>query len=155
MQLDYSGQNLRGKSFKGQNLKNADFSDADIRGANFTGAILTGANFSRAKAGLLKRHAIFLLFVSWVIAGVSGFLFIYVGAIASLIFDSSSLENQIAGWVFIVVSIICFFIIVRQGIQAVLGAFAVAVAGAFAGLVVGAFAGASAVGFAFAEQGLS
>jgi uncharacterized protein YjbI with pentapeptide repeats len=36
--LDYSGQNLRGRSFKGQNLEGANFSGADIRGADFSGA---------------------------------------------------------------------------------------------------------------------
>ena len=88
MPADYSSQNLRGRSFKGQNLEGANFSYADIRGANFTGAILTGANFSRAKAGLRKRHAIFLVFVSWVILGISGSLFAFAGAFASLIFSS-------------------------------------------------------------------
>ena len=31
MSQDYSGQNLRGCSFRGQNLEGADFSYADIR----------------------------------------------------------------------------------------------------------------------------
>ena len=134
MPVDYSGQNLQGKSFKGQNLKNADFSDADIRGANFTGAILTGANFSRA-----KHHAIFLVFFSWLLAGMSGVLFALNSFLASLIFDSSSLENRVAGWVAIVISIIFFFILVRRGMQAALGAFAVA------GAVVSAYIGWRAI----------
>ncbi|MFN6496187.1 MAG: pentapeptide repeat-containing protein [Nostoc sp. DedQUE01] len=45
---DYSGQNLRGRSFKSENLKNSNFSGADIRGANFTGADIQGANFTNA-----------------------------------------------------------------------------------------------------------
>ncbi|MGB3652514.1 MAG: pentapeptide repeat-containing protein [Rivularia sp. (in: cyanobacteria)] len=150
MPVDYSGQNLRGKSFKGQNLKNADFSDADIRGANFTNAILTGANFSRAKAGLQKRHAIFLVFVSCLLAGISGLFLSINGFLASLIFDSS-LENRVSGWIGIVISIICFFVFVRQGIQAALGAFAIAFAIAFAGA--GAAAGAAAGAFAGAVAG--
>jgi uncharacterized protein YjbI with pentapeptide repeats len=55
---DFSGENLRGQSFKRKDLSGANFSGADIRGANFTNAKLTGANFSRAKAGLQRRWAI-------------------------------------------------------------------------------------------------
>ncbi|MFN7503159.1 MAG: pentapeptide repeat-containing protein, partial [Dolichospermum sp.] len=56
MSPDYSGQYLRGRSFKGQNLTGANFSQADIKGADFTNAILKGANFSGAKAGLLLQE---------------------------------------------------------------------------------------------------
>ncbi|MBC5794941.1 pentapeptide repeat-containing protein [Sphaerospermopsis sp. LEGE 00249] len=90
---DYSGQNLRGRSFKGQNLTKANFRKADLRGADFTNAILkcanftnanlkgadftgadlTGANFSYAKAGL-KFHWIFILLaLSFIISSLSGF----------------------------------------------------------------------------------
>ncbi|WP_414754887.1 pentapeptide repeat-containing protein [Anabaena sp. CCY 9910] len=67
MPLDYSGQNLRGRSFKAQDLTGANFSKADIRGANFTKAILKGANFVGAKAGLQNF---------WVIGWIVG-LFIF------------------------------------------------------------------------------
>ncbi|MBN4003578.1 pentapeptide repeat-containing protein [Nostoc sp. LPT] len=74
MPQDYSGQNLRGRSFKGQNLEGANFSGADIRGADFTNATLIGANFSHATAGLQRRWATVLVIVSWAMAGGSGFL---------------------------------------------------------------------------------
>ncbi|MDJ0773331.1 MAG: pentapeptide repeat-containing protein [Mastigocoleus sp. MO_167.B18] len=128
MSLDYSGRNLRGKSFKGQNLTNADFSHADIRGANFTGAILRGANFSRAKAGLQKRQAIFLVFVSFLLAGLSGFLFILNGTLASFVLDNIILDNLVIGWVTTIITIIFFVAAVRQGIQFAFGTVAVAVA---------------------------
>ncbi|MBD2163097.1 pentapeptide repeat-containing protein [Calothrix membranacea FACHB-236] len=149
MGLDFSGQNLRGRNFKGQDLTGADFSYADIRGANFTNANLTGANFSHAKAGLQRRWAIFLVLISWLLSGVSGFFWAVDGYLVSSIFSDST-DNQIAGWVALIVLIVFFFIIIRQGISAALGA--VAFAGAFAVVVVGAFAGAfgRAVGEALA-----
>ena len=49
--LDFSGQNLRGRSFKGRNLSGANFSYADIRGADFSDTILRSANFTHTKAG--------------------------------------------------------------------------------------------------------
>ena len=76
MPPDYSGQNLRGRSFKGQNLEGADFSYADIRSTNFTDANLRGANFTGAKAGLQKRWALLLVVFSWLLSGISGFLFL-------------------------------------------------------------------------------
>ncbi|MEB3216728.1 MAG: pentapeptide repeat-containing protein [Nostocales cyanobacterium 94392] len=155
--MDYSGQNLQGKSFKGQNLTNADFSDADIRGANFTNAILTGANFSRAKAGLQKRQAIFLVFVSWLLVGISGFLFAFNGHLALLIFKSSTLENQVAGWVVILTLIIFFLVIVCQGTKATLIAGtlsgSVAVAGALTVAVAGTGTGALTVAGSVAGTG--
>ena len=88
MPSDYSGQNLRGRNFKKQDLRGADFSGADIRSADFSGAILVGANFSHAKAGLQRRWAIFLVVVSWVLMGLSGFLSAFAGAlVASLVFN--------------------------------------------------------------------
>ncbi|MBD2526534.1 pentapeptide repeat-containing protein [Nostoc sp. FACHB-133] len=62
MPPDYSGQNLRGRSFKSQNLTGANFSKADIRGANFTNAILKDADFRGTKAGLQKYWVI-----SWIV----------------------------------------------------------------------------------------
>ena len=61
MTLDFSHQDLRGRSFVGQNLTNANFSHADIRGTDFSKAILTGANFRQAVAGM--RSPWLLLFI--------------------------------------------------------------------------------------------
>ena len=65
---NFRGVNLRGQSFKGQDLSGVDFSEADIRGTNFKGATLRGVQFRKAKAGLQKRWAITLVFVSLVFA---------------------------------------------------------------------------------------
>ena len=124
---DFRGVNLRGQSFKGQNLSGADFSEADIRGTNFKGAILRRVKFRGAKAGLQKRWAITLVFVSLVISFLSGFLFALVGYQVSLIFNSSSLGNQFAGWTSLIMLIIFYIFMFRKGLGAALGAFAFAV----------------------------
>jgi uncharacterized protein YjbI with pentapeptide repeats len=171
MPQDYSNQNLRGRSFKGQNLEGANFSSADIRSADFTGANLNSADFSGTKAGLQKRLAIFLVGVSWLLSGVSGFFSAFAGVLITSIFDTSSLENRVSGWTALIVIIVLFIVILRQGLNlavvfaaaaalgialavlgavvgAVLGAFAVAVAVAVAGAFAGAFAVAVAVAVA-------
>ncbi|MDJ0698102.1 pentapeptide repeat-containing protein [Mastigocoleus sp. MO_188.B34] len=152
---DFSGQNLRGCSFRGQNLEGADFSNTDLRGANFTGANLHEANFTGAKGGLPLGWAICLVMISWLVSGLSGLLFAYNGFLVSLIF-SSNVQNQFLGWTTLIVTVIIFAIILRQGITAVAlagaGAFAVAGTVAFtvAFTVAGAFA--IAVALAFAED---
>ncbi|MBE9199161.1 MULTISPECIES: pentapeptide repeat-containing protein [unclassified Nodularia (in: cyanobacteria)] len=149
MHQDYSGKNLRGRSFKGQKLEGADFSYADIRGANFTGANLKNANFSHAQCGLQKRWAIFLVAVSWLLSAISGFFSAFTGYLISLIFDSSDIENQIGGWTALIVVIIVFIVILVQGLNSAI-AIAIAFAFAFAGAIIAAAAAAAIVG-AFAE----
>ncbi|MEH2095903.1 pentapeptide repeat-containing protein [Nostoc sp.] len=144
MPPDYSGQNLRGRSFKGQNLTGANFSKADIRGANFTNAILKDADFTGGKAGLQRRWTIGLLIASWLLSGISGFSSILVGVLVTYIFDTKSTQNVIIGIVSLIVILVFCIITIRKGLIAGLGAFA----GAFA--VAGAGAGAGAVAFAVA-----
>ncbi|MEH2409218.1 pentapeptide repeat-containing protein [Nostoc sp.] len=159
MALDFSGQNLRGRNFKGrQDLAGANFSYADIRGANFSNANLTGANFSHAKAGLQRRWAIFLVLISLLLSGLSGFLWVFNGYLVSQIFDITNLNNQIRAWTTLILLIAFFFVTIRQGVVAGFGAVAAAVAGSVAAAVAFAFAVAGpvaaavafAVAFAFA-----
>lgn len=128
MTNDYSGQNLRGRSFKGQNLEGADFSRADIRGANFTGANLIGANFSKAKAGLQKQSCMLLVGVSCLLAGISGFFSSLNSFILIVMFDPG---RQEVGWVSLIIVIALIAIIIRQGINAT-AVFPVAFTVAFA-----------------------
>jgi uncharacterized protein YjbI with pentapeptide repeats len=156
MPQDFSGQNLRGRSFKGQNLAGANFSYADIRGANFTGANLTGANFSHAQAGLQRRWTIFLILVSLILAGISGFLSAIAGYWIEIFFTPSNIAIFTIGpGVSILIVLAVFFIVtVRQGLGAATGAGAgaaagaVAVAGAVTVAGAGAVAGAVAVAVA-------
>jgi len=132
MPQDFSGQNLRGRSFKGQNLEGANFSGADIRSTDFTGANLRGANFSHATAGLQKRWAIFLVCVSWLLSGISGFFSAITGIVIVYIFDTSSLENQVSGWTALIVVIVVFIVILRQGFNSAIAiVFAIGIAIAF------------------------
>jgi len=160
---DFRGENLRGQCFKGKDLSGADFSGADIRSTNFIHAILKESNFSQAKAGLQKRWTIFLMALSLLLSGISGFFSGVVGYLIALIFDSSSFDNQLSGWVSLVVLSIIVAVILRRGITAgavavavavaVAFAVAVAVAGAGAVAVAGAFTGAFAVAVAVAGAG--
>jgi uncharacterized protein YjbI with pentapeptide repeats len=117
MPQDFSGQNLRGRSFKGQNLAGGNFSYADIRGADFSGANLIGANFKRARAGLRKRWAIFIIIFSWLWSGLLGFYWFIFGYLVSRIFDAPKLGNQIAGWVSLSILIAFFLLTIYQGIK--------------------------------------
>lgn len=135
MPLDYSGQNLRGRSFRGKNLEGANFSGAHIRSVDFTGANLTRANFSHVEAGLQKRWALFLVLVSWLIMALSGLLSAFTGVLVTvLVFSEKGYDQiafQIAGWTIIVIFVIFFFVTIRQGIQRGLEGFAFAGAVAF------------------------
>jgi Pentapeptide repeats (8 copies) len=79
MPADYSGQNLRGRSFRGQNLEGADFSGADIRGTNFTNSVLKGADFAGSKAGLKANWIILQLLVALVLSAIAVLTFIPAG----------------------------------------------------------------------------
>ncbi|MBW4635406.1 MAG: pentapeptide repeat-containing protein [Iphinoe sp. HA4291-MV1] len=119
MPQDYSHRNLRGRSFKGQNLEGANFSYADIRSADFSGANLRGANFSHAKAGLQKRWATFLVLVSWLLSGISGFLLSIVGALITYALAYYS-QNQITVWITLIVLIalvVILRVVLRRGLS--------------------------------------
>ena len=77
--------NLQGQSFKGKNLAGADFREADIRSADFSNANLTGANFKYVKGGLQKQWAIFLVAVSFLLSGLSGFLSLFLSMLIAVI----------------------------------------------------------------------
>ena len=157
---DFSGECLRGESFKGMNLTGADFSEADIQGTNFTNADLRGAKFCGVKAGLQRSWAIFLVAVSWLLSALSGIFSFWIGALITLVSNASSIENFITGMVSLIVPAVFFLVTIRKGLAVgsvagvfgVAGAFTVAVVGAVAGarVVVGAGAFAVAIAGAFA-----
>ncbi|BAZ71237.1 hypothetical protein NIES4106_60340 (plasmid) [Fischerella sp. NIES-4106] len=103
MPLDFSRQNLRGRSFRGQNLEGANFSYADIRSADFSNANLTEAKFTGAKAGLQNRWTISLLIFSLLLEAVSGFISAVSGAAIGLCLISGDLNYLFAGVVSLVV----------------------------------------------------
>ncbi|MBD2683435.1 MULTISPECIES: pentapeptide repeat-containing protein [Nostoc] len=73
MPKDFSGQNLRGRSFQNQDLALADFSGSDIQGTDFSGANLARANFYKAKAGLNSYGIFVVSLLLFLVAGLSGF----------------------------------------------------------------------------------
>lgn len=165
MPPDYSGQNLRGRSFKGQDLSRTNFSKADIRGANFSKAILKGTNFTGAKAGLQKRWTVGLLIASWLLSAISGFFSIFLGLLVAVLFRPTSFEDLshdqqiIIGIVVLILLLVFCIITLRKGLTAGLGAGAIAGAGVAAAVGVVVFAGAGSVvaaialGVAFAVAG--
>jgi uncharacterized protein YjbI with pentapeptide repeats len=134
MPADYSGQNLRGRSFKGQNLEGADFSGADIRGADFTGANLNNAIFSKAdirgvkfakasliaadfteaRAGLKKSWSALMIVGSLILFGFSGFSYSLAGNLVALILNFNSLEETPFSWIKFLIVLPLFFIRIRN-----------------------------------------
>lgn len=157
MPLDFSGQNLRGRSFTGLDLTGANFSHSDIRGANFTNTILRGANFSYAKAGLKSSAVIFLLIISLIFAVLAGLASGFTGYLITYFFQPKNLLGYPVspGLIVLVILAIFFTVLIQQGATAafrVLGvalvvASFVAITGALVGIIAvfGAIAGALTV----------
>ncbi len=149
--LDFSGQNLRGWSFKSRNLTGANFSYADIRGADFTSAILRDANFSCAKAGLQRRWIILLNVVSFFLASISGAAARFAGGIATNGIATASNQAvsaaSIVTMIVLAVLAILFIFIALRGVTADLAALLGAIVGAL--IVFGAVAG-----YSFGDMGL-
>ncbi|MDB9512941.1 pentapeptide repeat-containing protein, partial [Kamptonema animale CS-326] len=124
MPQDFSGQNLRGRSFKGRkDLAGANFSYADIRGTNFTDTNLIGANFSHAQAGLQRRWTIFLVLVSLLISALSGFFSAVAGFWIAIFFTPDNIKTLtiIPGVLVLIVLAVFFIVTIRQGLGAVAG----------------------------------
>lgn len=138
MSLNYSGKNLRGRSFKGQNLTNADFSNADIRGADFTKAILKQASFTSAKAGLGRSRRMLLCLITYLLVCISGAATRFSGGIAADILGrNSALYRQVPGnilqiinlsAVLVILAILLLFIAIR-GIKTDLVTLLLAISG--------------------------
>ena len=121
MPKDFSGQDLRGKSFKDRtDLVGANFSHAQIQGANFTGADLTGANFTRAKAGLQRRQVIILLIAALGLSFVAGVLAAFSGYWIALFFIPTNLQDvgYFPGIAALITVAVFFIITIRQGFLA-------------------------------------
>ncbi|MDJ0747015.1 MAG: pentapeptide repeat-containing protein [Xenococcaceae cyanobacterium MO_167.B27] len=87
--LNFSGQNLQGKSFKEQNLIGADFRGANICSTDFTGANLTNADFSDAVAGLDRKSTIIVFLISIFISMTAGAMAGLGGQFIQRLFEQS------------------------------------------------------------------
>ncbi|BAY41489.1 hypothetical protein NIES2111_58850 (plasmid) [Nostoc sp. NIES-2111] len=130
MPQDFSGQNLRGRSFKSQDLAGANFSYADIRGTDFTGANLKGANFSYARAGLQPHQQTKLLLIVFILSAVSGIISGIIGY-ATLRIEDWTVQSFIADLISLITLIFFFEITINQGFVLGLGAVAAIFIGGF------------------------
>ncbi len=153
MTLDFSGQNLRGRSFKGRkDLAGANFSYADIRGADFTNTLLVEANFSQAQAGREPGWAIILLGVSLLLSALSGWASAWAGVITGGALTHQDPIQLLAGVVVLTTLAVCMTVTLRQGlvnagsILLVVGVTAAAALGTLGGGTVIVSALATAVG---------
>jgi uncharacterized protein YjbI with pentapeptide repeats len=128
MTQNFSGQNLRGRSFKDRkDLIGANFSYADIRGTDFTNAVLVKANFSQAQAGREGNWAIILFIGALLLSTLSGLASAYVGAVISTALLSQNPREILAGVVIAITLILFVVVAIRQGL---VQAFAVLAAAA-------------------------
>jgi hypothetical protein len=123
----------RGKSFRGKDLTGYDFSFTDIRGTDLSHAVLTDANFSHAQAGLKKQWVIILSLGIFIVSVLAGSLSGYAGAAVGEFLLSKPPDEitvsrgEIVGptvFVFIVFAVF-LVILIRRGLGADLGKFAV------------------------------
>jgi uncharacterized protein YjbI with pentapeptide repeats len=89
MAKNYSGCDLRNKSFRGDNLTDYKFTRANLQGADFTGAIIRGADFSHSncedtkfcnvKAGLAFSKAFSLIAILFLLVFIILVVLGYLG----------------------------------------------------------------------------
>ncbi|MBW4449176.1 MAG: pentapeptide repeat-containing protein [Spirirestis rafaelensis WJT71-NPBG6] len=135
MLLDYSGQNLRGRSFIGQNLEGANFSGADIRGADFSNAILKDADFKGAEAGVNQSLHFKLFMSNGLQSALVGFLPFFTSVSLVNIFKTTYFENTITVIVCLFVQAIFMIITVYKGLTVSFGTI----------VIVGALTGALSI----------
>jgi hypothetical protein len=104
--MDYTGQNLQGRSFKGANLMNANFKGSDLRGADFSSANLEGTDFSNAKTGMRVYAKILVFICSLVVSLFSGYVAMLAGTTIQSLLKSGDPNHEIAGYV-----TIAFFVV--------------------------------------------
>lgn len=138
--LDFSNQDLKGRSFRDQDLTGAKFSNADIRSCDFSGAILESAKFTGAIAGLKPQQKQRLITVAIALAGIAG----VAAALAAGIFFLSVVKSleDITTIIIIAIALTSVLTVSTRNYGYIALASAVAIIIALAGASVGVFAGA-------------
>ncbi|BAZ39544.1 rfrA pentapeptide repeat-containing protein [Calothrix sp. NIES-4101] len=163
MSLNFTGKDLRGRSFRGVNLAGANFSHADIRGTNFSDTTLIGANFHQVQAGLENYQLFLLSCLALSLSAICGFAAAFSGIIATDFIFFAVREGfkftLLAGGIALITLVVFCVLIVHQALEvalgtaAVVGAIAIAMAAIMAidGVIAGSVAGVLvAVGIALA-----
>ena len=116
-QRDFQHVNLRGQSFREQDLSGADFSYADIRGTNFCGANLQGSQFVGAQAGINNQWLIIVVFIAWLILGLSSHFSLFLGGFIAGVFAryQDTKQEVIAYWLLMSILIAPFLILAGIG----------------------------------------
>ena len=134
--LDFSGKNLRNRSFRRRDLSGANFTNADIRGCDFRQAYLVGANFAGVRAGCTPMQAI----VPWGIAIAIALLSIQ--AVLDSGFGGVGKTPGDRGWSFVVALLVTLSLAgMGAGLKALASGRLGWVAGAISGIASGAFLG--------------
>lgn len=115
---DFSGRDLKGKSFRGAILADADFSWADLRGTDFTQATLRNANFTGARFGLERHHAIVMAMVLVLVSLILGSVAGLVDTVAELEFHTTHWVDFIPKWLTVIVLLGFAIVAVNRGIAA-------------------------------------
>jgi uncharacterized protein YjbI with pentapeptide repeats len=95
-QFNFTGQDLRNRSFARQDLRRADFSGADLRGCDFRKACLRGANFNRARMGRSGFQTVLRLTVTLGIAAIMA------DAVSQLVFGALGKTWEDSAWTYVV-----------------------------------------------------
>jgi Pentapeptide repeats (8 copies) len=126
MNVDFSHQDLRDRSFKGQALMGANFHGADLRGCDFSQAQLTGANFQNIRTGRTLKQVLPSLLLA-----IATALPLF-DAISRLIFAALGQTPEDSGW-FYVLLLYGVLGIAGLGYDKRLGGLSAAAAGAIVG----------------------
>lgn len=122
---NFQNTDLKFQSFEGEDLSEVDFSYADLRGVNFVNTTLRGAKFLHAKAGLTRRSMLFLIIISLLLAGFSG----YAAGINSVIAIDELFKSGIDATMVSIALIALFTAFIRGGFIEALIAIVSAIAG--------------------------
>ena len=114
--MNYSKQDLQGKTFKGENLQNANFNGADLRGLDFSSANLIGADFSKSKTGMKIPAAVLVFLFALVVSLFSGYIAMLTGITIQSLIKSTEANLQVAGYITIGYFVIFIAIAFWKGI---------------------------------------
>lgn len=85
---NFSGKDLRGRSFRKEDLRGVKFTRANIQGVNFSEARLEGADFTLCEAGLTRRRTLLLYTLASLLLFSASLISLIINGILAFIFSS-------------------------------------------------------------------